>query len=180
LASWHESKFYVFYISMYKQDIITALLIAAVVVGSLTIWVRNGARERAMLEDKNKPEEIVEEAKDLYVLAGPTWVWSETKYSDGKVVTPTKAGIFSIKFDSKEGHIFGTTDCNGFSMSYTSSAWGRLALGPGLSTLMFCEGSQEVEFRKMVEESDRYIFTESGDLVLLLKLDSGSVLFKKQ
>lgn len=166
---------------MSKQDIATALLIALVIVGSVTIWVRNGARERARLQDMEQAPEVTEETgKDLYVLAGPKWVWVETKYSDGKVVRPIKAGAYSVTFDSAKGYVFATTDCNGFSGSYTAGAWGKLSYGPFISTLMYCEGSQEAEFSKMISESDSRTFTSEGDLVLLLKMDSGSVIFKKQ
>ena len=167
---------------MNKKDITIALLIAVTIVTSLTLWVRNGAEERARLakeKEGDKAEEIVVEGKDLYILAGPKWLWVETKYSDGKVVKPTKPEMYSVTFDSADGYVFGTTDCNGFSASYTSGAWGTLSFGPFLSPQMFCEGSQEAEFVRMVAESDRRIFTESGDLVLLLKTDSGSVIFKK-
>ena len=165
---------------MSKKDIAISLIIALVLVTLLTLWVRNGVKQRAEDQEQNNvpTESVVEDG--LYVFAGPTWVWQETKYSDGLVVAPKERGVYTVRFDSTEGHVFGTTDCNGFSASYTSSAWGRLTFGPSLSTLMFCEGSQEPEFRKMIEESDRYIFTASGDLMLLLKMDSGSVLFKKQ
>jgi hypothetical protein len=43
---------------------------------------------------------------------------------------------------------------------------------------MFCEGSQELEFGAMLGEVDSYLFTGRGELVLLFKNDSGSMIFK--
>ena len=43
----------------------------------------------------------------------------------------------------------GTTDCNGFSGSYTQTDV-RLESGPFAMTKMFCEGSQEMEFMNLV------------------------------
>lgn len=117
---------------------------------------------------------------DLYVFAGPTWIWQETQFNDGKIVKPKKAGMFTLTFNSAEGRVSGKTDCNGFGGSYTAGAGNVLSFGPFMSTLMFCEDSQEAEFVKMVNDSNQYTFTTAGDLVLMLKLDSGSVIFKKQ
>ena len=47
-----------------------------------------------------------------------------------------------------------------------------------MSTQMFCENSQEKDFTKMLTETDSYMFTSKGELVLILKYDSGSVIFK--
>lgn len=127
-------------------------------------------------DDSTEP--VVEDG--LYVFAGPTWVWVETQMNDGKVVRPQKPGLYTIRFNSAEGKLEGKTDCNGFGGSYTAGAVNTLSFGSFMSTLMFCEGSQEAEFSKMVIESDRYTFTPAGDLVLMLKFDSGSVIFKKK
>jgi heat shock protein HslJ len=53
-------------------------------------------------------------------------------------------------------------------------------IGPLASTKMFCENSQEDVFTKAITQSNKYMIDGSGNLVLLLAYDSGSVLFKKQ
>ena len=128
--------------------------------------------------EDDSAESVVEDG--LYVFAGPTWVWGETRMSDGKVVRPSKPGMYSIWFNSAEGKLEGKTDCNGFGGSYTAGTGNKLSFGPFMSTLMFCEGSLEAEFSKMVTDSNQYTFTPTGDLVLMLKFDSGSVIFKKK
>jgi hypothetical protein len=45
---------------------------------------------------------------------------------------------------------------------------------------MFCESSEEDIFLKYITESNKIFFDDSGNLVLLLPYDSGSVIFKKQ
>ncbi len=116
----------------------------------------------------------------LYVFAGPTWVWYETQYPGGASVYPQNTGKFTISFDSAKGQVSGNTDCNGFSGEYTSGAANTLSFKPFVSTLMYCEGSQEKEFIDMVMNSDRYIFSESGDLVLVVKGEAGLVILKRQ
>ena len=43
---------------------------------------------------------------------------------------------------------------------------------------MDCEQSQEMEFAKMLQETQSFLFTNRGELILELKLDTGSVIFK--
>ncbi len=47
-----------------------------------------------------------------------------------------------------------------------------------ISTKMFCEGSQEVDFQKVLERAAGYLFTSKGELVLDIERDSGSAIFK--
>jgi heat shock protein HslJ len=49
--------------------------------------------------------------------------------------------------------------------------------GPFMMTKMFCEGSQEMEFQDMLDEPMTFMFTDAGELVLMLPYDSGSVIF---
>ncbi len=116
----------------------------------------------------------------LYVFAGPTWVWQSARMSDGTVTAPRQPGKYTITFDSAEGRLIGVTDCNGFGGAYTSGAGNTLSFGPFMSTLMYCEGSQEAEFSNLVTSSYRYIFSESGDLVLILEDEAGAIIFTRQ
>ena len=47
-----------------------------------------------------------------------------------------------------------------------------------MSTLRFCEDSQEGEFTNMLSDIESYQFTSKGELVFGLKLDSGSMIFR--
>ena len=105
-----------------------------------------------------------------------TWAWTKTLYSDDKLVTPKSAGKFTITF-KKDGTFSATTDCNGVGGEYIVNK-NQITFSKMMSTLMYCEGSQESDFTKMLEQSTSYMFTSKGEMVLLLKYDSGSVMFK--
>jgi heat shock protein HslJ len=53
-----------------------------------------------------------------------------------------------------------------------------LSFGPLASTKMYCEGSQETEFGAMLADVERYLFTSRGELVLTLKKDGGTMVFR--
>ena len=78
---------------------------------------------------------------EAHTLSG-TYVWVETVKGD-RTITPKSPGVFSVTFS--DGTISGTTDCNGFSGTYTISE-NTLSIGALAMTKMFCEGSQEMEY----------------------------------
>ena len=78
----------------------------------------------------------------------------------------------------ESGTFSAATDCNQLRGSYTASG-GAISFGAEmLATRMFCEGSQETVFTSLLREAHRYHFTSRGELVLGLKMDSGSVVFR--
>lgn len=125
--------------------------------------------EKPKAEDENTGADIV----------GTEWFWEKTVMNDGAVIEPKNPNVFSLTF-SKDGNVSGKTDCNGFGGSYQVDPDNSISFGPFMSTLMFCENSQEVVFSKNVSDSNKVFFTEEGNLVLLLPYDSGSVIFKKK
>lgn len=104
------------------------------------------------------------------------WLWVKTQMNDGKVITPIKADAFTITFN-KDGNATITTDCNSMGGTYTSKG-NKLVFGPLMSTQMYCEGSQEGEFSQSLGEVVSYIFTGKGELVLEIKNDSGTMIFR--
>lgn len=116
---------------------------------------------------------------ESHTLQSVTWTWQKTVMTDGTTVTPNKAGAFTLIF-SPEGNISGKTDCNGFFGSYTLGSDGFVKFGPLGSTLMFCDGSQEQVFTSTVAKVDRYSFDASGNLLLLLSGNEGTVYFYKK
>ncbi len=105
------------------------------------------------------------------------WVWQKTIYNDDKIITPNKLGDFSISFN-KNGSVFVDTDCNNMSGKFTNNKDKKISFSQMMSTLMYCEGSKEQDFAKMINEVDHYMFTGKGELILLLKNDSGSVVLR--
>ncbi|HOB89957.1 MAG TPA: META domain-containing protein [Candidatus Colwellbacteria bacterium] len=112
-------------------------------------------------------------------LSASTWVWEQTIMNDDSVIVPQRTNAFTLKF-STDGRVSGTTDCNSFSGSYEAWSDGAISFSPFASTLMFCEGSQESQFVSAVSDSDRYLMDDAGNLVLLIKFDSGQVHFRRQ
>jgi heat shock protein HslJ len=104
------------------------------------------------------------------------WVWFKTLYSDGKLVVPANPQKFTLKFE-KSGRFSATTDCNSLAGTYTVKE-SSITFGAIASTKMYCANSQEDAFTKMLTQTGSYIFTSKGELVLLIKYDSGSIFFR--
>lgn len=111
---------------------------------------------------------------DVMTLGMQTWHWVHTTYANDTVVTPNK-DKFTLTFSGKT--FSAATDCNGVGGEYVVQG-SSIAFTKMMSTLMFCEGSQETEYSKELGEVVGYKFTSKGELVLSLKLDSGSMLFR--
>jgi heat shock protein HslJ len=104
------------------------------------------------------------------------WVWVGTQYNNDTFITPKKAGIFTLTF--KDGKSFSvTTDCNGIGGEYVVSG-SKIEFKNMVSTLMYCEGSQESVFSKMLSETQSFALTSTGGLVLILKLDNSTAIFR--
>lgn len=109
-------------------------------------------------------------------LSMATWNWISTIYSNDKVVTPKKEKVFTLTFKN-DGTFSATTDCNRMSGSYTTKGK-EISFSKIATTLMYCEGSQEAEFGKMLGEVQSYHFTSKGELIFDLKFDSGTFIFR--
>lgn len=129
-----------------------------------------------LIEPKTSTPEKPVEIKIDGQLVGVKWIWEKTVMNDDATILPEKSDAFSLTF-TEDGNVSGTTDCNGFGGSYTLGEDNKISFGPFMSTLMYCEGSQEAIFSKNVSDSNMVFFTEEGNLVLLLPYDSGSVIF---
>jgi heat shock protein HslJ len=104
------------------------------------------------------------------------WNWIRTLYSDGKIVAPRTTGKFILTLKADKT-FSASTDCNGVGGEYTTTG-NKITFTKMMSTLMYCDGSQEQDFTKMIGEIQSYHFTSKGELVFDLKMDSGSMIFK--
>lgn len=149
-------------------------------------WLLNQDRAPVVTEPEAPNEEAgqgevadVEAGQSEVVrkLTATTWVWQETVMGDGAIITPKQAEAFTLTFNA-DGSVNGTTDCNNFFSTYTLN---DTAIEFGLlgMTLMYCEGAQESEFTRMIDNTQLVFFDENNNnnLVLLLRYDSGSVIF---
>ena len=125
-----------------------------------------------------------EVAKDFEGEANPSsmtldmkkWVWVSTLYNDEREIMPKQAGRFTITF-GKDGRFSATTDCNSMGGGYVAYN-GTLTFGETFMTEMYCEGSQESDFANLLQTASGYHFTSKGELILDLKFDSGSAMFR--
>ncbi len=128
--------------------------------------------------------EIGELVKDFEGEADPSrmsldmksWVWTKTQMNDGATKTPKKSDAFTLNF-TNDGGVSITTDCNRMSGTYKVDG-NTLTFSSLMSTKMYCEGSQEQDFAKALAQVATFFFTSKGELVLELKMDSGSMTFK--
>lgn len=105
-----------------------------------------------------------------------TWNWVSTTYSDGKKIIPRDSKRFALTFkDSKT--FSASTDCNGVGGEYTTTG-NKISFTRMMSTLMYCEGSQESDFSKSLSEVFSYHFTTKGELIFDLKYNSGVMVFR--
>lgn len=104
------------------------------------------------------------------------WNWVSSAYNNEQIVVPKKENIFSLTFKS-DGSFSATTDCNGVGGNYEVNG-NQITFSKMISTMMYCEGSQESEFLKMLRDTQSYHFTSKGELVFSLKFDSGSFVFR--
>jgi heat shock protein HslJ len=104
------------------------------------------------------------------------WEWVKALYNDGRTITPKKAGVFTVTF-REDGTFSATTDCNGIGGKYTAKD-GVITFDSVFITEMYCEGSQDTLFARLVGDSTSYHFTGRGELIFDLKYDSGTVVFR--
>lgn len=109
-------------------------------------------------------------------LDSKTWTWTEALLNDGSKVVPKREAAFTLAF-APDGTFSATTDCNRVFGGYEASG-GRISFSGIGMTKMFCEGSQEDVFAAYLRDASEYLLTSKGELVLGLKFDSGSVIFK--
>jgi heat shock protein HslJ len=104
------------------------------------------------------------------------WTWVSLQYESGKETVPKKSDAFVLTF-KPDGTFSASTDCNQVGGSYVADGV-KITLSKIFSTKMFCEDSQETEFLQMLQTVAGYSFTAKGELILALKFDSGTSVFK--
>lgn len=105
-----------------------------------------------------------------------TWDWDTTTYNDDTTFVPRHEKEFTLTFNP-DNRFSATTDCNGIGGEYVVDD-NHITFSKMVSTLMYCEGSQEGMFAKQLEGVETYHFTSDGKLILDLKFDSGAMIFK--
>jgi heat shock protein HslJ len=105
-----------------------------------------------------------------------TWVFVSALYNDGREIAPEEEGVFTLTFE--DGNRFSAeTDCNNMGGGYRTEG-SMISFSEIISTKMYCEGSKESEFAELLTNAAVYSFTSRGELILDLKFDSGSAMFR--
>lgn len=134
----------------------------------------------AYLETDTSSEEVssgnINEQASIDAALVGTWQWEKTEMNSAEGINPQpKSNKFTLSF-AKDGTVLGTTDCNSFGGKYSVKD-GLIDFGSLATTLMFCEDSQEGEFLKLINDVKSYMINDNGKLVLMIKYDSGSLIF---
>ncbi len=104
-------------------------------------------------------------------LTSNVWVWQKTAYEDGSSMTPNHPGAFTVQFMT-DGTVTGTTDCNDWGSKFTLGEDGTIRLESIVSTLKFCEYSEESPYFSSIGGADKINFAENGDLLLTIEIDN--------
>jgi heat shock protein HslJ len=122
----------------------------------------------------NAPPPPIAAAGDA-LLTGTVWRWTETVTSNGTRIKPDAPERYTLEFQPG-GKIAVRADCNRGSGSYTLNG-AALTFGPIATTRAMCPpGSKDAEFLRGLAAVSGQLF-RGNDLVLTLKLDSGSMIF---
>ena len=105
-----------------------------------------------------------------------TWNWVDTIYNNNTIVMPKVSNKFTLTLKADKT-FSAATDCNGVGGEYSVNG-NKITFTKMMSTQMFCEGSQEQDYSKMLSQVQSYLFTSNGELVLNLMQDAGSIIFK--
>lgn len=90
------------------------------------------------------------------------WEWVNS-VDMGEYILPKTPGVFTLTFS--DGQVSVGTDCNNMGGTYTIKG-NALKFGPLMSTMMYCEGSQETLFSTMLGDVQSFTFTKKGALEL--------------
>lgn len=108
-------------------------------------------------------------------LAG-TWEWVET-VTPVETIVATDPTRYQITF-AEDGTAGIVADCNVGNATYTTGEDGAMTITLGVSTLAFCENSQDQVFRTNLAAAAGYFF-EGEDLLIDLMADAGTMRFRQ-
>lgn len=106
-------------------------------------------------------------------LVDTSWQWVHTEDSAGIVTfVPKSAQMFVVSFD-EAGRMSSQTDCNSLGGTYEING-DSLTFGPLMSTLMYCEGSDEAVYGAQLAKVVSY--TQSATTLTLMLDDAAGVM----
>lgn len=129
--------------------------------------------------------EAVQPPASKMMLGMKPWVLVSASSVNGRELRPGAGKEFSVTFGT-DGKFSARTDCNSMGGSYAAGILGgaspsstsKISFSGIFMTEMYCEGSQETEFAALLEQAEKYHFTAQGQLILDLKSNGGSAVFR--
>ena len=115
---------------------------------------------------------------DPALLKANVWVWETALIGGDAAVGPSTPDRFTLTFGDN-GQVSGGTDCNGFGGNYKVGSDGVITFDSFISTLMFCEGSNEGTYTGLLQEMHSFRIT-NGKLVLANSGGATTMTFKKK
>lgn len=134
--------------------------------------IKKNLHRPAMLHSRKIVGKGTTEASPLF---GTSWTWVSSSVN-GVITSAPVGGKFVLSF-GEDNRVHSTTDCNGVGGSYTVNTSGTMSFGPFMSTLMFCEGSHEVQYSQALTKTSAYKVEGSN---LTLTNASGTMTFVKK
>lgn len=104
------------------------------------------------------------------------WIWISSFDEYGNEFKPKKVGVFSIQFNNDDSFVT-ETDCNKIGGKYFLLNK-NLTFNNVFSTKIFCENSDEEEFKKIFDKTDSFYYGRDGSVVLKFKDNLGYAIFK--
>lgn len=108
-------------------------------------------------------------------LTGVTWHWVSTTTPVEEITSADPSRYTIVFFEDGTAGI--KADCNVGNAEYTTGEGNSISILLGVSTLAFCEDSQDQVFRTGLEAAAVYSFDENGDLLIDMLADSGTMRF---
>ncbi|MDD5710896.1 MAG: META domain-containing protein [Candidatus Colwellbacteria bacterium] len=104
-------------------------------------------------------------------LTSKMWMWMGTQTDTGKMIKPAQSGAFTVSF-SDDGRVSLKTDCNSMGGGYKVEG-DKIIFSEVVSTMIYCEDSQESEFSVFLHETPSYRLIEAGELIF--EMESGTM-----
>lgn len=138
-----------------------------------SIWVNLDVKDMQIGEWVKGFEGEVDSSKMSIFMK--SWQWVSVVYNNDQKIY-AKNDRFKLEL-KKDGTFSVSTDCNGIGGEYKIDGK-KITFSNMMSTLMYCEGSQEQEFSKILAKTNSFSFDGKGQLIFELQFDSGYAVFK--
>ena len=108
-------------------------------------------------------------------LTGVTWEWVNTTTGAGEDIIAADPTRYQITFN-EDGTANLVADCNVGGATYTTDDSGALSITMGVSTLAFCDNSQDTQFRAGLEAAASYVIQDG--MLNITQSDGGTMRFR--